>query len=147
MVGGGQERGLRPGTLPVGLLVAIGKAAEISVRDNELRRTQCQRIREKAMKALAPLEPKYSGDLEYATEHVLNLSFGIDSEALIVALKDLIAISNGSACTSSSYTPSHVLLAMGMTEDQANRHVRISWSHLTPDVDWKAVASRVASLS
>ena len=147
MVGGGQERGLRPGTLPVGLLVAIGKAAEISVRDNEFRRTQCQRIREEAMKALAPLEPKYSGDLEYATEHVLNLSFGIDSEALIVALKDLVAISNGSACTSSSYTPSHVLTAMGMTEEQANCCVRISWCHMTPEVDWEQIGKRITQLA
>jgi cysteine desulfurase len=80
--------------------------------------------------------------------HVLNVAFaGLDSEALIVAIKDLIAISNGSACTSSSYTPSHVLKAMGMTDDQANACVRISWCHLTPDVDWAAVAKRIKSLT
>jgi cysteine desulfurase len=79
--------------------------------------------------------------------HVLNVAFaGLDSEALIVAIKDLIAISNGSACTSSSYTPSHVLKAMGMSDDEANSCVRISWCHLTPDVDWAAVAKRIASL-
>ena len=64
----------------------------------------------------------------------------------MVALKDLVAISNGSACTSSSDTPSHVLRAMGMSEDEANRHVRISWCHLTPEVDWGAVAERVGGL-
>jgi cysteine desulfurase len=80
-------------------------------------------------------------------DHVLNLaSPGLDSEALMVALKDLIAISNGSACTSSSYTPSHVLKAMGMTDDEANEAVRISWCHLTPDVDWDAVARRISKL-
>ena len=78
---------------------------------------------------------------------MLNVSFkGLDSEALIVAVKDLIAISNGSACTSSSYTPSHVLKAMGMSDDEANGCVRISWSHLTPAVDWDAVATRLQSL-
>lgn len=80
-------------------------------------------------------------------DHVLNLAFpGLDSEALMVALKDLVAISNGSACTSSSYTPSHVLRAMGMDEDEANACVRISWCHLTPEVDWGAVANRISIL-
>jgi cysteine desulfurase len=64
----------------------------------------------------------------------------------MVALKDLIAISNGSACTSSSYTPSHVLRAMGMSDDEANCHVRLSWCHLTPEVDWEAVAARIRTL-
>lgn len=79
--------------------------------------------------------------------HVLNVAFeGLDSEALIVAIKDLAAISNGSACTSTSYTPSHVLKAMGMSDDEANACVRISWCHLTPDVDWNAVAARIAAM-
>ena len=64
----------------------------------------------------------------------------------MVGLKDLIAISNGSACTSSRYSPSHVLKAMGMDDDQANACVRISWCHLTPPVDWEAVANRIRSL-
>jgi len=80
-------------------------------------------------------------------DHVLNLAFpGLDSEALMVALKDLVAISNGSACTSSSYTPSHVLKAMGMDDDAANACVRISWCHLTPDIDWEAVVNRISTL-
>ncbi|WP_295456735.1 hypothetical protein [uncultured Thiodictyon sp.] len=71
---------------------------------------------------------------------------GLDSEALMVALKDLIAISNGSACTSSSYAPSHVLKAMGMSDEEANGCVRMSWCHLTPEVDWGAVAARTWGL-
>jgi len=71
---------------------------------------------------------------------------GLDSEALMVALKDLIAISNGSAGTSTRYTPSPVLKAMGLDDDQASAGVRISWSHLTPAVDWEAVAARIRAL-
>ncbi len=79
--------------------------------------------------------------------HVLNLAFpGIDSEALIVALKDLVAISNGSACKSSSYAPSHVIKAMGYSDDEANEAIRLSWCHMTPEVDWEGLAARVRSL-
>ena len=77
----------------------------------------------------------------------MNLSFpGLDGEAVIVAIKDLIAISNGSACTSQSYTPSHVLKAMGMPREQIQGALRVSWSHLTEPVDWRTVSKRIASL-
>lgn len=148
MFGGGQERGLRPGTLPVALIAALGEAAELSVREQEARRRRCAEIKAAARTAFAPLRPRYSGDPERVAPHVLNVAFdGLDSEALIVALKDLVAISNGSACTSSSYTPSHVLKAMGLSDDEANMYVRISWCHLTPDVDWDAVATRIRMMS
>lgn len=145
--GGGQERGLRPGTLPVALIAALGTAAEIAVRDHDKRLKACQTMREKALEALSPLNPKLTGDQSLVMDHVLNVAFpGLDSEALIVATKDLIAISNGSACTSSSYTPSHVLKAMGMSDDEANSCIRISWCHMTPAVDWCAVAERISTL-
>ena len=147
LYGGGQERGLRPGTLPVALIVALGLAAEIAVRDHTRRRQACRRIRERAMAALMPLEPHLTGDHSQVMDHVINLAFpGLDSEALMVGIKDLIAISNGSACTSSRYTPSHVLKAMGLDDDRANACIRISWCHLTPPVDWEAAASRIRSL-
>lgn len=146
--GGGQERGLRPGTLPVALIAALGESVELAVQDRLERHRRCAEIRAEALAAFKSLNPRYSGDANRVMPHVLNVAFsGLDSEALIVALKDLIAISNGSACTSSSYTPSHVLRAMGMTDDQANSCVRISWCHLTPNVDWSAVAKRIRSLS
>lgn len=145
--GGGQERGLRPGTLPVALVAALGTAAETAVKDCEKRRKHCLNLKEAALKAFAPLSPRIHGRPEETMDHVLNLAFpGIDSEALIVALKDLVAISNGSACTSSSYTPSHVIKAMGLSDDEANEAVRLSWCHLTPDVDWDGLAARIGSL-
>lgn len=145
--GGGQERGLRPGTLPVALIAALGVAAEISVRDNDKRLLACQKIREKAISALAPLQPKLTGDQSLVMDHVINLAFpGFDSEALMLALKDIVAISNGSACTSSNYAPSHVLKAMGMDDGEANACVRISWCHMTPEIDWNAIADRIRAL-
>ena len=145
--GGGQERGLRPGTLPVALIAAIGRAAEIAQQTQVERQQACRRMREQALAALVPLNPRLTGDQSMVMDHVLNLSFpGLDSEALIVALKDLVAISNGSACTSSSYTPSHVLKAMGMSDDEANTCVRISWCHMTSAVDWEAIADRIRTI-
>lgn len=146
--GGGQERGLRPGTLPIALIAALGAAAEISVRDNDKRLLACQRIKEAAMNALMPLQPRLTGDQSLVMDHVINIAFpGFDSEALILALKDIVAISNGSACTSSSYAPSHVLKAMGMGDDEANSCVRISWCHLTPAIDWNTIADRIRALN
>lgn len=144
MFGGGQERGIRPGTLPVAHIAALGHAAEIALKDHEKRRLQCSKMRKDALAALMPLKPRLNGSEQWGMEHVLNLSFpGLDSEAMMVGLKDLIAISNGSACTSHSYKPSHVLEAMQMTPDQINAAVRISWCHLTPEVDWQGLAERI----
>lgn len=145
--GGGQERGLRPGTLPVPLVAALGAAAEVACRDHDKRQKHCLKIKEAAIKAFAGLSPRIHGRSEETMDHVLNLAFpGIDSEALIVALKDLVAISNGSACTSSSYTPSHVIKAMGYDDDEANEAIRLSWCHLTPEVDWDGVAKRIENM-
>ena len=70
--------------------------------------------------------------------HVLNCSIPeIDSEAAMLACKGGVAISNGSACTSTSYTPSHVLEAMGLSEDRIEGAIRLSWCHMTPDADWQ----------
>ena len=145
--GGGQERGLRPGTLPVALIAALGKASEIAIRDNNKRRQKCLKMRGEPIAALEALNPKLTGDQSRVMAHVLNLSIpGLDSEALMVALKDVIAISNGSACTSSNYAPSHVLKSMGMSDDEANACIRISWCHLTPEIDWELVTDRIRTM-
>lgn len=146
--GGGQERGLRPGTLPVPLIVGFGLAAEIALRSHTTRRARCLAIREQALAALAPVGIRIHGDPALALPHVLNFSVGgIDSEALLVALKDVAAVSNGSACTSQSYDPSHVLTAMALPDEAIAGAVRVSWSHLTPDVDWPAIAACIQSLA
>ncbi len=145
--GGGQERGLRPGTLPVHLIAGFGTAAAIAKRDHAKRLKKVTAFREELMKGIAQLEPVIHGDQQKMLPSVLNLSIsGVNSEAVMVGIKDLIAISNGSACTSASYTLSHVLQAMGLPEDEILTALRISWSHLTPTPDWSQVCSRLSLL-
>lgn len=147
MYGGGQERGLRPGTLPVPLVAGLGMAAALALSENIDRTERCIAMRREALEALSPLGIVMNGDSSRMIAHTLNFSVpGIDSEAAIVALKDVIAISNGSACTSQSYEPSHVLAAAGLPASQVSGALRLSWSHLTPAIDWHEVASRLARL-
>lgn len=147
MYGGGQERGLRPGTLPVPLIVGLGGAAKLAIEENEARRRACEQFRNFALQALKVLNARLHGNQELALPHVVNASIpGLDSEAVMLALKDLVAISNGSACTSQSYEPSHVLSAMALTKQEARGALRISWSHLTPDPDWDEFIRRIQAL-
>lgn len=71
----------------------------------------------------------------------------LDSEAAMLALEVVAAISNGSACTSQNYTASHVLTAMGLSEDHVKGALRFSWCHLTPKVDWDEVVSTIKTMA
>lgn len=147
MLGGGQERGLRPGTLPVPLIAGLGLAAEIALEEHATRAAYCIEVRDAAIAALSPLNPHYNADPSITIGHVLNVSLPhLDSEAAMVALKGVAAISNGSACTSEKYAPSHVLTAQRLGPDQVSGALRISWSHLTPPFSWEDVASRLRPL-
>lgn len=147
MFGGGQERGLRPGTLPVSLIVGLGVAAASALKDNDARLTRCRELRRHAVAAMEPLDIQIHAAPESTLSHVMNFSVpGVDSEAVMVALKDIAAVSNGSACTSQNYKPSHVLEAMGLPPAAVSGAIRVSWSHLTPDVDWELLAARIAGL-
>lgn len=148
MFGGGQERGLRPGTQPVALIAGLGLASALALKEADARREACEAIRIQALRAMAPLEPLVLGAGDGATlPHILSLSIpGVDSEAVMVATKDLLALSNGSACTSSSYEPSHVLMAMGLDEDEVAGAVRLSWSHDTGAAPWDELARRLDDL-
>ena len=147
MFGGGQERGLRPGTLPVPLIVGLGLAAELAARDNDARRSRCEAFRLQLLEAILALAPVLHGDQDHVLWNTINLRFpGIDSEAIIIALKDIAAISNGSACTSASYSPSHVLMAMGLDENEAQEAIRLSWCHLTEPPHWKEFCQAIERL-
>jgi cysteine desulfurase len=145
--GGGQERGLRPGTLPVALIVAAGRAAELALGDVDKRNARCQKIREQAVEAFRRVGGVATGDQSRALPSTLNVAIPVlDSEAVMLALKDMVAISNGSACTSQSYTASHVLATMGLPDDHVKGALRLSWCHLTPEVDWNAVVRAIRKL-
>jgi len=140
MYGGGQERGLRAGTLPVPLIIGFGVATELALKYAKKRTQTCRLFRNQVLDALAPFKPIIHGEPDYCLPHVINFSIsGLDSEAAMLALKGVVAFSNGSACTSSSYTASHVLEAMKLSEEEIEGALRMSWCHFTEQVDWDEV--------
>lgn len=146
--GGGQEGGLRPGTLPVHLIAGLGEASELAEKEVDQRNEACRKFKDELLAGLAPLKPTIHGDAERTQPHVVNLSLpGLDSEAAMLALKDLVAISNGSACTSESYEPSHVLKAMGLSEEEVRGALRWSWCHRSKIVDCLCIKSAVNRIS
>ncbi|TMR22627.1 aminotransferase class V-fold PLP-dependent enzyme [Nonomuraea turkmeniaca] len=148
MFGGGQERGLRPGTLPVPLVAGFGLAAELAGKEQAARHEACLRYRSAVLAGLAPLQPVIHGDEQFTLPHVVNLSLpGVDSEAVMLAWRGIVAVSNGSACTSNSYEPSHVLTAMGVPDNQVRGALRLSWSHMSPPADWAEAVDRVRALT
>jgi cysteine desulfurase len=145
--GGGQERGIRPGTLPVALIAGFGQVAELAKKNAAKRKAACTLYRQVVLEALLPLNPIFNGDKSLMMPHVLNISFpGLDSEAVMVTLKDQIAISNGSACTSQSYEPSHVLKAMNLSDEVIEGALRISWCHMTELIDWDEIVKSIQKL-
>lgn len=138
MFGGGQERGIRPGTLPAPLIVGLGKAAELAIAEADVRTEKAEAFRRRLLDGLAPLGPEVNGDVARALPYVVNLSIpGYTAETVMEAWGELVAISDGAACTSQSATCSHVLSAMGLKGERIEGAVRISWCHLSepPDVE------------
>jgi cysteine desulfurase len=142
MFGGGQEQGLRPGTLPVPLIAGLGEAAKLALNNNDTRREKCRAFRSQAQAALARLNAVQNGDERYILPHVINVSLpGVRSDRAIEEVKRVIAISSTSACTSHTHAPSHVLAAMGLPQQQIESSIRLSWCHMTPEVDWDEVVA------
>jgi cysteine desulfurase len=127
-LGGGQEMGLRPGTVPVPLVVGLGEAAALAGQEQQARRVAAARVKEQLLQKFEAVEYQLNGDPERCQPHVLNVSFpGVDSEALMMAVREELAFSNGAACTSASYEPSHVLKAMGLSDARIASAIRMSW--------------------
>ena len=132
--GGGQERGIRSGTLPTPLVVGLGKAAEIAKNEMEKNRKHIQKLTDKLYTSLSKIPEIYlNGDLKQRIHGSLNLSFaGIEGESFIMAIKDL-AVSSGSACTSSSLEPSYVLHSIGVGDDLAHTSIRFGIGKFTTE--------------
>ena len=146
MFGGGQERKLRPGTLPVPLIMGLAEALKERLEDAEEWTRETLLFRERLTTLVGELSGAVNGASEPTAPHILNVSFpGVDSEALVLTLQDLIGISTGSACTSASYAPSHVLEAMSIGREQIDGSIRFSWWG-NPAVDLHDLRKRIRAL-
>ncbi len=130
MFGGGQEHGIRPGTLPTALIAGFGEACAIAEKEAARNDVKCREIKKQLLELLEKSGVKYviNGDQDNCIPTTLNVSFlGVSSEALMLATKQYCGVSNGSACTSSSYSRSHVLSAMHLPDERVESAIRISW--------------------
>ncbi len=146
MHGGGHERGMRSGTLATHQIVGMGEAFRIAKAEMA---AECKRIltlRNKLLKGLQDIEEVYvNGDLVARVPHNLNVSFNyVEGESLMMAVKNL-AVSSGSACTSSSLEPSYVLKAIGREDELAHSSIRFSIGRYTTDEDIDYAAALIRS--
>ncbi|RKJ47905.1 aminotransferase class V-fold PLP-dependent enzyme [bacterium 1XD42-54] len=130
MYGGQQEHGIRPGTIPVALVVGCGMACEFAEKEYQINCISMKSIKAELVNLLkqSGVEHYFNGDQNYCVDSTVNIRFpGVMSEALMISSKQYCSISNGSACTSKSYSPSYVLEAMGIPVNEIEESVRISW--------------------
>jgi cysteine desulfurase len=136
MHGGGHERGLRSGTLATHQIVGMGEAFRIARAEMAEESKRIRALRDKLLAGIKNIEEVFvNGDLEQRVPHNLNASFNyVEGESLMMAIKDL-AVSSGSACTSSSLEPSYVLRALGRSDELAHSSIRFSIGRYTTEAD------------
>ncbi|KAG6877736.1 hypothetical protein C0993_004553 [Termitomyces sp. T159_Od127] len=142
--GGGQERGLRSGTLPTALVVGIGEAARIAKQEMKRDHARIQALSNRLIQGInSQVEHVVrNGDVN-GYPGCVNLSFSyVEGESLLMALKD-IALSSGSACTSASLEPSYVLRALGAAEDMAHSSLRFGIGRFTTEAEIDFVVSHI----
>ncbi len=134
MHGGGHERGMRSGTLPVHQIVGMGEAFRIARQEMAAENERIVALRNRLYEGLKEIQEVYvNGDLEHRIAGNLNVSFNfVEGESLIMALKDL-AVSSGSACTSASLEPSYVLRALGRSDELAHSSIRFTIGRFTTE--------------
>jgi cysteine desulfurase len=142
MHGGGHERGLRSGTLPTHQIVGMGEAFRIAREEMVEEEARTRALRDRLWNALSSMEEVYlNGDLDHRVPGNLNVSFNfVEGESLIMALKDM-AVSSGSACTSSSLEPSYVLRALGRNDELAHSSIRLTIGRFTTEEEIDHVAN------
>jgi len=135
MDGGGHERGMRSGTLPVPMIVGLGMAAEIARKEMSAESQRLLHLRNRLHAGItSKLEDVYlNGHPEFRLPGNLNLSFAfVEGEGLMMGIKD-IAVSSGSACTSASLEPSYVLKALGLGDELAHSSIRFGLGRFTTE--------------
>lgn len=137
MHGGGQEYGLRPGTLPTHQIAGMAAAFRIAHERLMSDRQHAERLKQLLLEQLSQLDGvALNGAQECALPNIVNVSFEqVGSDALILALRDEVAIASGSACNSGAVEASHVLRAMGIEGDRLYGAVRISFGRYTAEQD------------
>jgi cysteine desulfurase len=131
--GGGQERGLRSGTLPTPLCIGLGRAAALAGAEMAEEARRLRELRDRLYANLRRRVPdlQLNGDLDHRLPGNINISFPrVTASALIQACPS-VAMSTGSACTSSSVEPSYVLRALGLSDDRANASIRLGLGRFT----------------
>jgi cysteine desulfurase len=143
--GGGQERGMRSGTLPTPLCVGLGEACRIAEAEMGAEAGRLHALRDRMLtKFTEQLAEIYlNGDLQHRVPGNLNLSFAhVEGEALMMGIEDL-AVSSGSACTSASLEPSYVLRALGAEEELAHSSLRIGLGRFTTEEEVDYAVDRI----
>jgi cysteine desulfurase len=149
IVGGGQEFERRAGTENVAGIAGLARAIRLSCGALEPNRRRMEALRERLREGLLALGGiRVNGDPEHRAPHILSLTIdGVGSESLLLALDaEGICVSSGSACASLGLEPSHVLLAMGRSEEEARRSVRLSVSSLTTEPEIEETLRRVPAV-
>jgi cysteine desulfurase len=135
--GGGQERGLRAGTVPTHQVVGMGLAFELARAAAPAEAARIESLRDRLWQGLASLGGTVrNGDAARSVPHILNVSFeGIEGESLLAALRGRVAVSTGSACTSALQEPSYVLRALGRGDILSESSLRFGLGRFTSDGD------------
>ena len=143
--GGGQEKGLRPGTLATPLIAGLGLACKLASKNAEKWLAHVSELKASFVAAVTELGAEING--QNTSPYVVNFSVpGINSEAAMVKFKGIIAVSNGSACTSRSYTPAHVLTAMGLDANRIAGAIRVSFGVTTKKLPTNDIIDALRSL-
>ncbi len=143
--GGGHERGMRSGTLAVHQIVGLGMAAHICAQELEQEYSKTVALRDRLLAKLSAEVPEIlvNGSMEHRLPGNLNVSFTyVEGESMLMALRD-VAVSSGSACTSSSLEPSYVLRALGLDDENAHSSIRFGIGRFNTEAEIDAVADLV----
>lgn len=149
MHGGGHERGMRSGTLYVPLIAGFGAAAELAAANLAGEATRIAQLRQHLLDGITGRLRGVTvhGDLEHRLPGNLNLGFaGVEGEALLMGLGDTVALSSGSACTSAALEPSHVLRAMGVSDELAYSSLRFGIGRFNTEVDIERVSDKIVEV-